>query len=196
MKKACFMFGLFTSVGCKVLPPWERPGMTAEIADNEAKIEDLVFIFSSPGKPDILIPINDVVDSKDWTTSTAEELTTTLSSTTTVDDPDWTMPVEPTTSTVSTTTDGEHFPESTWRPGCFPTRTPDCIMQEEMEFDDKTTTASTTAIEITSGTTTTPTTTTEATSDDSSLLDTIRNVGSSAWNSFTDLGISIWNLIG
>merc|ERR1712156_866959 len=149
---------------------WERPGMTAEIADNTAKIKDLVFILSSPGQPDILIPINDVVDSKDWTTSTTEELTTTLSSTTTVDDPDWTMPVEPTTSTVSTTTDGEHFPESTWGPGCFPTRTPDCIMQEEMEFDDKGTTAS-------------PTTTTEATSDDSSLLDTIRNVGSSAWNS-------------
>merc|ERR1712062_373274 len=188
MKKACFVFGLFTSVACKVLPPWERPGMTAEIADNEAKIEDLVFIFSSPGKPDILIPINDVVNSKDWTTSTTEELTTTLSSTTTVNDPNWTMPIEPTTSTVSTTTDGDDFPESTW--------TPDCIMQEEMEFDDETTTASTKTIETSKVTTTTTTTTTAATSDDYSLLDTIRNVGSSAWNSFTDLGTSIWNLIG
>merc|ERR1719238_217656 len=106
MKKACIVFALVTSVACKVLPPWERPGMTAEIADNEAKIEDIVFILSSPGKPDILIPINDFVDSKDWTTSTTEELTTT------VNDPNWTMPIEPTTSTVSTTTDGEDFPES------------------------------------------------------------------------------------
>merc|ERR1712141_898865 len=40
----------------------------------------------------------DLDDSKDWTTSTTEELTTTLSSSTTV-------PVEPTTSTVSTTTE-------------------------------------------------------------------------------------------
>jgi hypothetical protein len=188
MKKACFVFVLVTSVACKVLPPWERPGMTAEIAENGAKIEDLVFILSSPGKPDILIPINDVVDSKDWTTSTTEELTTTLSSTTTVNDPDWTMPIEPTTSTVSTTTDSEHFPEST--------STPDCIMQEEMEYDDKTTTASTTTIEISTKTTTTTTTTTAATTDDSSLLDTIRNVGSYAWNSFTDLGTTIWNLLG
>merc|ERR1711936_749473 len=148
MKKTCFVFGLFTSVACKVLPPWERPGMTAEIADNEAKIEDIVFILSSPGKPDILIPINDFVDSKDWTTSTTEELTTTLS---------------------STTPKCEDCPESTW--------TPDCIMQEEMEFDDTTTTASTTNIEISTITTTTTTTTTAATSDDSSLLDTIRNVG-------------------
>merc|ERR1712113_934459 len=190
MKKACFLFALVASVACKVLPPWERPGMTAEIADNTAKIEDLVFILSSPGKPDILIPINDVVDSKDWTTSTTEELTTTL------DDPDWTMPVEPTTSTVSTTTDGEHFPESTWRPGCFPTRTPDCIMQEEMEFDDKTTMVSATTIEFSTSTAFRKTTTTAATSNDFSLLDTIRNVGSSAWNSFTDLGTSLWNLIG
>jgi len=188
MKKTCFVFGLFTSVACKVLPPWERPGMTAEIADNEAKIEDIVFILSSPGKPDILIPINDFVDSKDWTTSTTEELTTTLSSTTTVNDPNWTMPIEATTSTVSTTPKCEDCPESTW--------TPDCIMQEEMEFDDTTTTASTTNIEISTITTTTTTTTTAATSDDSSLLDTIRNVGYSAWNSFTDLGTSLWNLIG
>merc|ERR1711953_708944 len=187
MQKTCFVFGLVTSVACKVLPPGERPGMSAEIADSDAKIEDIVFILSSPGKPDILIPINDFVDSKDWTTSTTEELTTTLSSTTTVNDPNWTMPIEATTSTVSTTPKCEDCLESTW--------TPDCIMQEEMEIDD-TTTTSTTNIEIRTITTTTTTTTTAATSDDSSLLDTIRNVGYSAWNSFTDLGTSLWNLIG
>ena len=104
MKKACFVFGLVASVASKVLPLWKRPGMTAEIADSEAKIEDLVFILSSPGKPDILIPLNDLVDST-WTTSTTEELTTTLSSTKKVNDPNWTMPMEPTTSTVSTTTE-------------------------------------------------------------------------------------------
>ena len=38
MKKACFVFGLVSSVACKVLPPLEGP----------ARIEDIVFILSSP----------------------------------------------------------------------------------------------------------------------------------------------------
>merc|ERR1711953_1066572 len=37
-KKACFAFGLVTSVACKVLPSLERP----------ARNEDIVFISSSP----------------------------------------------------------------------------------------------------------------------------------------------------
>merc|ERR1711993_81300 len=52
------------------------------------------------GNLDIFWGSGDLDDSKDWTTSTTEELTTTLSSSTTVNDPNWTVPVEPTTTTV------------------------------------------------------------------------------------------------
>ena len=126
MKKTCFIFGLVTSVACKVLPALERHGI--QIGDNEARIEDIEFILSSSGKLgsgaiddrrirrswshhlDLFWGSGDLDVSKDWTTSTTEELTTTVS------DPNWTIPLETTTSTLSST----------------------------FEFDDTTTTASTT----------------------------------------------------